>query len=107
MEYTIYMIKDNLTNKIYIGSTTQDINTRYKQHRYCYNNYINGKLKKTCSSYEIMKSQNTEIKQLEKLICTPKKARIKEYNYIEQYKQNSQFTCVNKQNPMIKGDLNM
>ena len=38
----IYKLSCNVTNKIYIGSTRQPLNSRLSQHKYFYNQYLSG-----------------------------------------------------------------
>ena len=51
----IYKIQSNLTDKIYIGSTTQSLAQRLSDHVRHYNQYINKTLTEYTTSYDIIK----------------------------------------------------
>jgi hypothetical protein len=76
----IYKISCNDTDKIYIGSTSQNLNSRLSQHKYFYNQYLNGK-NIYYSSFEILKNNNYEIHLIEK--CPLNELKIKEKFYIK------------------------
>jgi len=76
----IYKIYCNVTNQIYIGSTTQNLKSRLSQHKYFYKQYLNGK-NIYYSSFEILKNNNYEIQLIEK--CTLNELKIKEKFYIK------------------------
>jgi len=50
----IYKIYSDKTDKIYIGSTTKLLNTRFSQHLEQYNSYKNGSHNHYLSSFEIL-----------------------------------------------------
>jgi predicted RNA-binding Zn-ribbon protein involved in translation (DUF1610 family) len=83
---SIYCIKSTFTDKIYIGSTKQDIRQRWREQKSRFKNNI---LK--CSSRELMKYQDCFYEVLETNITENLKQREKEY--IEKY------NCVNKELP--------
>ncbi len=56
----IYKIACNTTGKIYIGSTTQPIQERFRQHKSHYKSFKNGR-KNYCGSFEIVENDNCEI----------------------------------------------
>lgn len=76
----IYKISCNITNKIYIGSTTQPLKSRLCQHLWFYNQYLQGK-KQYYSSFEVLKNNDYEIKLIEK--CPVNELKIKEKYYIK------------------------
>ena len=76
----IYKLSCNVTNKIYIGSTTQSLNSRLSQHKYFYNQYLSGE-KIYYSSFEILKNNNYEIHLIEK--CPVNELKNKEKYYIK------------------------
>ena len=77
----IYIIKSSQTDKVYIGSTVETLNKRFREH----------KCSKTCTSREILKYDDAEIILLECYDCeTYEELRKKEGEYIKQY------NCVNK-----------
>lgn len=64
----VYMITSNNTDKIYIGSTTQtDIFVRLIQHWLAYQKFKKGKIKKYCSSFEIIEKGEFTIKLIEEM----------------------------------------
>jgi len=76
----IYKIICLDTNKIYIGSTTQNLNSRLKQHIWFYNQFLRGK-KQYYSSFEIIKNNNYDIRLIE--VCPVEHMKIKEKFYIK------------------------
>lgn len=93
MNGIIYKITSPNTSKIYIGSTTQNINQRYSQHISFYKLYLKNKAKYT-TSFEIISSGNSNIELVE-LIDDINNLHSKEKYYIQLNKIN----CVNKQIP--------
>lgn len=83
---SIYCIKSPQTDKIYIGSTTQNIKQRWNEHKSRFSNNI---LK--CSSRELMKYEDCYYELLETNITENLKQKEREYI------QNS--NCVNKEMP--------
>jgi hypothetical protein len=90
----IYKIICFDTNKIYIGSTTQNLKSRLSQHIYFYNQYLQGE-KRYYSSFEILKNNNYEIRLIEK--CLIEHMKIKEKFYIKML-----LNVVNKNIPCRK-----
>lgn len=85
----IYKLYSSNSDKIYIGSTTQEIKERKKQHIYNYKNN-----KKNIMSSEILdKGGNIEIELLECVIFTDKNELLKKEG--EYIKRNIDI-CVNK-----------
>lgn len=87
----IYKILSPSTDKVYIGSTIQDLNSRFSFHK--------GDMKrKNMGSKEIMKYPDAEIILLEEVIFDNKKElKFKERCYYEKYKN----IRVNKLNPIL------
>ncbi len=79
MDCIIYKIEDNTSDKLYIGSTTQDLKIRLNAH----------KCKKNCSSYEIIENGDYIISEIER--CDSENRRYREQFWID----NSE-NCVNK-----------
>ena len=73
MTSLIYVLKSDLTDKIYIGSTTQCIVKRYKSHLNDYKRYLNNKSSKYLTSFEILKYPDHYIDLLEFLKTDNKK----------------------------------
>ena len=84
----IYMIKSKQTDKIYIGSTKNTLNQRFREH----------KTDKTCTSQEILKYSDAEIELLECYECQDvEELELREAYFIREYKKNN--LCVNKKIP--------
>lgn len=52
----VYVIRPKISHiegHIYIGSTTQNLEVRYRQHKYSYNDWLSGKKDKYISSIKI------------------------------------------------------
>lgn len=91
----IYKIASDLTDKIYIGSTTQSLAKRHYKHKKSYQQYING-CYHNVSSFELIKLGNTDIILLENFPCNNKEElHARERYYIEQNKA----ICVNIRTP--------
>ena len=89
--YCVYAIKCNLTNKIYIGSTS-NITNRLRHHISTHKNN-----KSTCSSKIILEKGNYNVSVLRKDILTKQAAKEAEYNFIKGYGSD----CVNKNTPVL------
>ena len=89
--YCVYAIKCNLTNKIYIGSTS-NITNRLRHHVSTQKNN-----KSTCSSQLILENRNYNVSVLRKDILTKQAAKEAEYNFIKGYGAD----CVNKNTPVL------
>jgi hypothetical protein len=68
----IYKLECLETGKVYIGSTTQELNQRKSNHKSDYKKWLNGKTTYT-SSFEIIKSDKYEITLIERYPCTSNK----------------------------------
>jgi hypothetical protein len=81
----------------YIGSTTQPLKDRLKEHKSMYNRYINNKLKKKCGSFKILELElNPQYETIEFYECNSKKELSqKEREYILSYKEKYGDNCVN------------
>ena len=62
-EGKIYILKCNITKKIYIGSTIQTLNRRMSEHKCSYKRYEEGKTH-YITSHEIIKNNNYCIRLL-------------------------------------------
>jgi len=89
--YCVYAIKCNLSNKIYIGSTS-NITNRLRHHISTHKNN-----KSTCSSQMILENRNYNVSVLRKDILTKEAAKQAEYNFIKGYGSD----CVNKNTPVL------
>jgi hypothetical protein len=65
----IYKIVCDITNQIYIGSTTQKLSSRLSGHVAEYKKWSLGKTKKYISSFEIIKNNNYSIILIENFQC--------------------------------------
>ena len=92
--YCAYSIKCNLTNKIYVGSTS-NITNRLRHDISTHKNH-----KSTCSSQLILENRNYNVSVLRKDILTKEAAKQAEYQFIKGYGAD----CVNK-NTLILVDF--
>lgn len=91
----IYMIVSSHTDKIYIGSTCNTMSERLITHLKDYRQYIKKK-KAYCTSYDIIKLGDYDIKLLENYPCdTDDELKFREAEYII----DNLDICVNKQIP--------
>lgn len=92
---TVYKISTPKTDKVYIGSTTQDIKIRFCNHKAGY------KAGRSCASVELMELGECKIEALEVLYnCTKRELEIKEQFYLELLKEKT----VNKKNAYTSND---
>ena len=70
----IYKIICNLTDLIYVGSTTKKLYERLKFHESSYKRYIKiGRIGPTYSSYQIMRGGDYYIELIENVACNSRK----------------------------------
>ena len=89
--FCVYAIKCNITNKIYIGSTS-NITNRLRHHVSTFKTNTS-----TCSSRLILENRNYNVSVLRKDILTQQLAKQAEYNFIKGYGAD----CVNKNLPVL------
>jgi len=89
----IYKIIDNTNGNVYIGSTTQRLNTRLSHHKSEYNRYLNSK-GRNCTSFEIIKNNDYKIELVKYVIY---KDRIELHQRERYYIENND--CINKNIP--------
>ena len=87
----IYTIRSHHTDKIYIGSTCNELRKRLHQHKYKYKYYLNGKYHYT-SSFEIVKYDDAYIELYEYYPCNNKVELLKREGELIR-----KLDCVNKQ----------
>lgn len=87
-EGKIYAIKSDKFDKIYIGSTTRELNIRFNEHKH-------RKDKKICTSSLLMIYDDVHIDLIEKYECNSKEELKKREAEIIKL-----FNCVNKQIPL-------
>jgi hypothetical protein len=87
----IYKIIDNTNGNIYIGSTTQTLNQRLNEHKCDYNRYLNNKIRKHCTSSEIIKNNNYKFEIIKYVVFEDRKELHQRERY---YLENN--ICVNK-----------
>lgn len=80
-KYSIYIIKNKINNKVYIGATTKDINHRFMRHK-SYRN-INS-TNKLYSDMELLGIDNFYIEELEVTYDLNKARKLEKY-YINEY----------------------
>jgi len=81
--------------KIYIGSTTNKLRRRISQHLRAYRLYKNNKSNNYLTSFEIIKHKWFEFEVLE-TIDDYDKLTIRERYYIQKFKDDDDYICVNK-----------
>lgn len=88
----IYMIVCNITNDVYIGSTTKSIDERMGFHKINFKAFQNGAKQSYCRSFDILKTNDYKVYIIENVNCNSKR----ELEKIEGYyiKNNN---CINKQ----------
>ena len=81
----IYVIECKETGEKYVGSTKQPLDIRITGHRYNCKAYDDGKKRAKCSSFNIIRRNNYEVKVLEELKTDDKKELTKvETKYINE-----------------------
>ena len=89
-----YRIVSNNTPKVYIGSTSESINTRLSKHKDIYKRYLKGE-HRYVTSFEILEFKDYSIQLIETKECLT----IDDRNTIERYHILNNPTAVNKQQP--------
>ena len=90
-EHIIYMIKWNITNKIYIGSTS-NLTTRISVHLSSFKQGVS-----TCRSVLVLEKGNYNISVLRDKIKTKEETKKAELNFIDAYGD----MCINKNRPIL------
>ena len=90
-EYMIYMIKCNITHKVYIGSTS-NLTTRVSVHLSSFKQGVS-----TCRSVLVLKNGNYNISVLRDKIQTKEETKKAELNFIDAYGD----ACINKNRPIL------
>ena len=90
-EYLIYMIKCNITNKIYIGSTS-NLTTRISVHLSSFKQGVS-----TCSSVAVLEKGDYNISVLRNKIQSKEETKKAELNFIDAYGD----MCINKNRPIL------
>ena len=93
--FKIYELVSENTNDVYIGKTKQKLGARKSGHKSSYKRYVNGVIDtegriKYCSSFEVIKYGDFEIKEIE--------SNVEEENVVERERywiENTEFS-VNK-----------
>jgi molecular chaperone DnaK (HSP70) len=91
----IYMIYSNLSNKVYIGSTTRKVERRFKNHTYYYDGYkrgINKYCSGICNMFDELGKENCKIITIKHYPCNNKKELEREEGYYIKTSKN----CYNK-----------
>lgn len=97
----IYKIVSDSSEKVYIGSTTWDLNERFELHKKDALDYVNGVRKYPVTSYELIKFGDAHIELIEDYKCDSSvDLRMRENEYVEYYKGLG--VCVNNRN-IVKG----
>jgi len=90
-EYLIYMIKCNITHKIYIGSTS-NLTTRISVHLSSFKQGVS-----TCSSVAVLEKGDYNISVLRNKIQLKEETKKAELNFIDAYGD----MCINKNRPIL------
>jgi len=90
----VYKITCNVTNKFYIGSTSNKLNYRITQHKHNYKYYLSGKGKNYLSSFEVLKENNFTVDILEQFNYLYK-AELMNKERIHILNNKSNVLCVN------------
>jgi len=97
----IYTIRSRNSDKVYIGSTCNELRKRFYNHKTDYKRWVNGKGDYTASS-EVLKDGNCYIELLEKCPCNSKDELLRREGQLIR-----SMKCVNKikypTNPRPKG----
>lgn len=88
----IYKILSDNTDKIYIGSTINELQHRFKDHQRGFKKWKEDNEKGYCSSYEILKYNDARIELLEQYPCAEKYELISKENY---HMNKNNLLCVN------------
>jgi len=97
-ESKIYKITSEHTYKIYIGSTTKNLNDRITGHKSNYNKWKDNKTRPYCSSYKLYNLGDIKYELLELYKCNNKKELLQREAYY--IKQNYNLV-VNKNKPTL------
>jgi hypothetical protein len=97
-EGKIYKITSDHTNRIYIGSTTKNLNDRITTHKSYYNKWKDNKTRQYCSSYKLYNLGDIKYELLELYKCNNKKELLEREAYY--IKQNYNLV-VNKNKPIL------
>ena len=97
-ESKIYKITSEHTYKIYIGSTTKNLNDRISRHKYHYNKWKDNNTRSYYSSYTLYKLGDIKYELLELYNCNNKKELLEREAYY--IKQNYNLV-VNKNKPTL------
>lgn len=65
----VYALRCLETDTIYVGSTIQPLEVRFKQHQTAYKSYMKGGKYSYCSSFEIIQFMTCDIELLEDVNC--------------------------------------
>ena len=71
-----YKISSEQTSDVYIGSTSRSLDVRLDEHRSDYKRWTDGKSKKYCTSYKIIKYPNHRIDLIKCIECIDKNHRL-------------------------------
>lgn len=94
----IYSIRSFKTNKIYVGSTYNNLNKRFYQHKYNYKSYCNNKKIQYCSSYKILENKDAYI-ELIKEVHVNNSFELRKYEGEEQRKNKEILINSYQNNP--------
>ncbi len=85
----IYLLKSSYTDKVYIGSTINELDVRISEHKSKYKKWLQDNTMDYCTSYEILKFADATIELLENYPCASKKK-------LERYEGKKQRELIGK-----------
>jgi len=97
-ESKIYKITSDHTDRIYIGSTTRNLDSRITKHKYAYNKWKDNNTRQYCSSYTLYKLGDIKYELLELYKCNNKKELLEREAY---YIKQNYILVVNKNKPTL------
>ncbi len=81
----IYALKSSQTDKIYIGSTTRKLKTRFNEHCSHHKRFLNNQEKYKTTSGDIIRYDDCYIELIKEVCCSIEKLRILEGEEIKKY----------------------
>ena len=106
-----YIINSELGNMVYVGSTEKEIEKRLKGHYSGYKQFMNPKPNRqsVCrvTSFDLFTEygfENCKINELSSKLCSKTERDEIENSYIDQFKNDKNYNCVNKMRAGLHGE---
>jgi hypothetical protein len=94
----VYALKCNKTNKVYIGSTCNELFNRLNAHKANYKKYLTTN-HNYITAYDILKEGDYKIELLELFPCnTHNELLLREKHYVQLFREDG--SCINKNMPL-------